>query len=378
LMRIIKIKKQSDSNCCSSSDNSSTCCTPHIQMTYSDKAPWVTGSVSTPSGRVLNVASTLTLADTLGSWKVRWGINRMNYYVNPGLYCTGNPDSNSPVLVTANYKMSFDSLRKELSGLSAWILVLDTKGINVWCAAGKGTFGTKEIIDRIDKVKLSSVVSHRTIILPQLGAPGISAHEVAKHSGFKVVFGPVRARDVKAFIATGLKADREMRTVNFPFIDRLVLTPIELVSALKPTLIIFGVLFILNAIGFGHFGFTDLYAFIGAILAGTVLTPILLPWLPGRAFAFKGWILGLLWSLSVNWLSGWPSIPLYGWLGSIAYTLILPAVSAYLAMNFTGCSTYTSFSGVKREMQIAVPLILISTALGIILLIVKSIVLLYI
>jgi hypothetical protein len=377
-MRIIKIKKQSDSNCCSSSDNSSTCCTPHIQMTYSDKAPWVTGSVSTPSGRVLNVASSLTLADTLGSWKVRWGINRMNYYVNPGLYCTGNPDSNSPVLVTANYKMSFDSLRKELSGLSAWILVLDTKGINVWCAAGKGTFGTKEIIDRIDKVKLSSVVSHRTIILPQLGAPGISAHEVAKHSGFKVVFGPVRARDVKAFIATGLKADREMRTVNFPFIDRLVLTPIELVSALKPTLIIFGVLFILNAIGFGHFGFTDLYAFIGAILAGTVLTPILLPWLPGRAFAFKGWILGLLWSLSVNWLSGWPSIPLYGWLGSIAYTLILPAVSAYLAMNFTGCSTYTSFSGVKREMQIAVPLILISTALGIILLIVKSIVLLYI
>jgi hypothetical protein len=377
-MRIIKIKKQSDSNCCSSSDNSSTCCTPHIQMTYSDKAPWVTGSVSTPSGRVLNVASSLTLADTLGSWKVRWGINRMNYYVNPGLYCTGNPDSNSPVLVTANYKMSFDSLRKELSGLSAWILVLDTKGINVWCAAGKGTFGTKEIIDRIDKVKLSSVVSHRTIILPQLGAPGISAHEVAKHSGFKVVFGPVRARDVKAFIATGLKADREMRTVNFPFIDRLVLTPIELISALKPTLIIFGVLFILNAIGFGHFGFTDLYAFIGAILAGTVLTPILLPWLPGRAFAFKGWILGLLWSLSVNWLSGWPSIPLYGWLGSIAYTLILPAVSAYLAMNFTGCSTYTSFSGVKREMQIAVPLILISTALGIILLIVKSIVLLYI
>jgi hypothetical protein len=377
-MRIIKIKKQSDSNCCSSSDNSSTCCTPHIQMTYSDKAPWVIGSVSTPSGRVLNVASSLTLADTLGSWKVRWGINRMNYYVNPGLYCTGNPDSNSPVLVTANYKMSFDSLRKELSGLSAWILVLDTKGINVWCAAGKGTFGTKEIIDRIDKVKLSSVVSHRTIILPQLGAPGISAHEVAKHSGFKVVFGPVRARDVKVFIATGLKADREMRTVNFPFIDRLVLTPIELISALKPTLIIFGVLFILNAIGFGHFGFTDLYAFIGAILAGTVLTPILLPWLPGRAFAFKGWILGLLWSLSVNWLSGWTSIPLYGWLGSIAYTLILPAVSAYLAMNFTGCSTYTSFSGVKREMQIAVPLILISTALGIILLIVKSIVLLYI
>ncbi|HWJ02630.1 MAG TPA: mercury methylation corrinoid protein HgcA, partial [Verrucomicrobiae bacterium] len=224
-------------------------------MVYLENASWVAGSVSTPAGRVLKVASVLTFEDTLGSWKARWGINRMNYFVPPGLYCVGNPDSNSPVVASANYKMSFDSLRKELTGLSAWILVLDTKGINVWCAAGKGTFGTKEIINRINKVKLSTVVSHRIVILPQLGAPGIAAHEVVKHSGFKVVFGPVRARDLQAFIANGMKADREMRTVNFPFIDRLVLTPIELVSALKPTLMIFGILFVLNAIGLGHFGF---------------------------------------------------------------------------------------------------------------------------
>ena len=78
----------------------------------------------------------------------------MNYTVNPGLCRVGNPDDASPALVTANYKMSFDRLRKELSGLDAWIMVLDTKGINVWCAAGKGTFGTEEAVRKIGEVGL--------------------------------------------------------------------------------------------------------------------------------------------------------------------------------------------------------------------------------
>ena len=60
----------------------------------------------------------------------------------------GAPDADSPVLVTANYKMTVDLLRRELAGLNAWLLVLDTRGINVWCAAGKGTFGTGEVIRR--------------------------------------------------------------------------------------------------------------------------------------------------------------------------------------------------------------------------------------
>lgn len=138
----------------------------------------------------------------------------MNYKVEPGLYSVGNPDKSSPVLVTANYEMSFDSLRKELKGLDAWILVLDTKGINVWCAAGKGTFGTTELLNRIAIVQLDKVVSHRTLILPQLGAPGVSEHEVLKNSGFKVQYGPVRAKDIKEYIHSGLKATAEMRTLS--------------------------------------------------------------------------------------------------------------------------------------------------------------------
>jgi len=333
------------------------------------------GSIMEIGIRKLEIKQTsaeLTVSDILGTWKARWGINRMNYKVEPGLYRIGKPDSNSPVLVSANYKMSFDMLRKELKEIDAWILVLDTKGINVWCAAGKGTFGTRELQNRIAIVQLEKVVSHRTVILPQLAAPGISAHEVLKQSGFKVIYGPVKAKDVKAFINSGMKATAEMRTVRFSAYDRLVLTPVELVSVSKVSLIIFGILFLLNLLGVGPFGFVDFYAYIGAILVGCVLTPVLLPWIPGRAFAWKGWLVGLIWAVFVNVLNGWPTVPLYSVLRALGYLLILPSVSAFYAMNFTGSTTFTSFSGVLKEMRIAVPAITVSIALGIVLILVNS------
>jgi acetyl-CoA decarbonylase/synthase complex subunit gamma len=50
-----------------------------------------------------------------------------------------------------------------------------------------------------------------------------------------------------------------------------------------------------------------------------------------------------------------------------AWILLIPAVSAYLAMNFTGASTYTSLSGVKKEMHWALPLQIGTGVIGIIL-----------
>ena len=316
------------------------------------------------------VSTNLTFKDVLGMWKVRWGIGRMNCKINPGLYAVGNPDHTSPVLVSANYKMTFDILRKELLGLDCWILILDTKGINVWCAAGKGTFGTDELVSRIAKIELSKIVSHKTLILPQLGAPGISAHEVTKQTGFSVVYGPVRARDIKAFLSSGSTATEEMRTVRFTVWDRLILTPMELVPAAKTSLMVFGVLFLINLFTARPFGLADFVAYIGAVVTGTVLTPLLLPLIPGRAFAWKGWLLGLLWTTGFAWLNGWFASELL--LLAIGYLLVLPSLSAYLAMNFTGSSTYTSFSGVIKEMKAAVPLIVLSSAAGIVLVLITA------
>ncbi len=157
----------------------------------------------------------------------------MNYTVAPGLYGIGEPSSNSPVLVTANYKLTFDVLRKEMAGLNVWILVVDTRGINVWCAAGKKTFSTQEVVQRVKLSSLDRVVDHRKLILPQLSATGVSAQQVKKGCGFKVVWGPVRAVDIKSFLTSGMKADTDMRRVTFSFPERVVLIPVELSVVLK-------------------------------------------------------------------------------------------------------------------------------------------------
>jgi len=362
------MKMSNGKPCCCSADS---CCSTELITPYDKNDEWVTGEIRTPIGRVPVVSTNLSFKDLLGAWKARWDIGRMKYRINPGLYAVGKPDHKSPVFVSANYKLTFDMLRKELSGLDCWILILDTKGINVWCAAGKGTFGTDELVNRISKTGLSGIVSHRQLVLPQLGAPGVSAHEVAKKSGFSVIYGPVRTKDIKAFIDSGFKATEEMRTVKFTMRDRLVLTPVELVTAVKFSLAVFGVMFLINLFAARPFGINDFIAYGGAVITGTVITPLLLPVVPGRAFAWKGWLLGMLWTLGFIWFSGWVVPGLL--LSAIGYLLALPSLSAYLAMNFTGSSTYTSLSGVVKEMKIAVPLITVSAAAGIILLLINSI-----
>ena len=175
----------------------------------------IIGNVTVNSHAVPVVSTRLSAKDRRDGIRVRWNIGRDRYTVLPGLYAAGAPGPESPVLVTANYKLSFDALRKNLPGIDAWILVLDTKGINVWCAAGKGTFGTRELEQRIIRVRLAEIVSHRTLTLPQLGAPGVSAPQVKKEAGWIVKYGPVRAEDIPAYLQAGSRKDAAMREVHF-------------------------------------------------------------------------------------------------------------------------------------------------------------------
>jgi hypothetical protein len=336
------------SNCCCSSNNSCSC-----------------------SNDIFNTSTILTLKDTLGACAVRFGIGRKNYRVEPGLYSVGKPDKTSPVLVSANYKLTFDTLRKNLCGLDCWFLILDTKGINVWCAAGKGTFGTCELVNRIESVCLTDIVEHKRLIVPQLGAPVICSRDVLNRTGFLVSFGPVRARDIKEYISLGCKATKEMRTVKFTMLDRLILTPMEITEAVKKSLIVFGVLFLINLFTAHRFDIADFLVYGAAVFAGTFLTPVLLPFIPGRAFAFKGWLMGVICIAGIVNAFGWFSPPFL--LLGIGYMLALPAYSSFLAMNFTGVSTYTSFSGVIKEMKIALPFIILSFLTGVVLILIKKI-----
>ena len=319
--------------------------------------------------RIRPTDSIITPANRRDHFLARWGVHRGGHRVEPGLYALGNPTPSSPVFVTANYTLSFDTLRSSLNGHDGYILVLDTQGINVWCAAGKGSFGTDELVRRIEATRLHDVVSHRRLILPQLGAPGVAAHMVKQRSGFRVQYGPVRTADLPQYLETGQATD-EMRRVRFGLRDRLTLIPVELVHVVLPTLLAAVVLYFVGGIWLS-------LAVLAAVLAGVVLFPILLPWLPSRDFSSKGFLLGGIVALPFAVLSAWLQRDAAWWLtilAPLAILLPMPPLTAYLALNFTGSTTFTSRTGVRREIFRYVPIMAWLAGTGVVLAIALAIV----
>ncbi len=346
-----------DEVCCGSPPGPAS--TPHERPGYA-LLSFVEDFVDTPVGPVPRIKTAWDPKDHIGTVAVRWGIKRNNYKIAPGLYCVGFPDPDAPVLVTANYKLTFDVLRRQIGSLHAWILVLDTRGINVWCAAGKELFSTAEVIHRVQLTGLKDVVRHRQLILPQLAATGVCAQQVKKGSGFKVVWGPIRASDIKRFLENGLNADVSMRRVSFSFMERLALLPVELSQLLKPTLWVLCGIFLISGIGSNIFslaaawprGLMATMAYSAGILAGALVAPAFLPWIPGRSFALKGAITGSFCGIGVI-LIFYTALQLWD---SVALMLFATTISSYLAMNFTGSTPFTSPSGVEKEMRKAIPL----------------------
>ncbi len=322
--------------------------------------PYVKEFMSTKAGDIPGIKTELSFKDHFLTTLTRLNIGRNDYKVAPGLYCCGTPDETSHILVTSNYKLSFDYLRKELSGLNAWILILDTRGINVWCAAGKGTFGTAELIHRIKTSGISQLVNHSKIIIPQLGATGVASREVRKQTGFSITWGPVHTKDLKAFIDNDLQPTPKMRQVTFTLGERVVLIPVEVSLTFKPALLAMAATFLLAGVGPGIFsistawskGIPALMVLLAGIVAGTIITPVFLKQLPGTEFSIKGTVAGIALAIPVGLITSYKA----GFSGITALVLASVAISSYLAMNFTGTTPYTSPSGVEKEMRKAIPI----------------------
>lgn len=341
--------------------------------TLREKYDFVVGSANTPAGPVPKVSTEWSFSDRWGEIRSRAGAYRMTYSVPPGLYAIGEPDKGSDVFVSANYKLSFDKLRTSLKGMHGWILVLDTKSINVWCAAGKGNFSTGELINRIFATQLDKVVEHKKLIVPQLGAVGVNAATVKKRTKFKVHFGPVFARDIPDYIDADYKATGEMRTIQFGIIDRMILTPMEINPSMKKFPLFALIVVLLFGIQPSGILFKDAFTggfpfiFLGliAVFAGAFLTPTLLPYVPFRSFAIKGWIMGVLSVyITVNYFTITNVSNIY--LLIMTY-LFFPLMASYIALQFTGSTTYTGISGVKKELRIAIPVYVIAIAVSLVL-----------
>ena len=138
-----------------------------------------------------------------------------------GLIKIGKPDRNSPVFVTGNYRLTVTRLKRSLKGLNCYILIANSNGINVWCATAGGHFTNHSVISVVKTSGIEDLVDHRKLILPQLTATGLERKELEKKIGWKVIWGPVYAKDIPNFVHIEFKKSSAMSLVHFSFKERM-------------------------------------------------------------------------------------------------------------------------------------------------------------
>jgi 2-polyprenyl-3-methyl-5-hydroxy-6-metoxy-1,4-benzoquinol methylase len=234
--------------------------------------------VELPVGVVGRLAHRVTLRNLLlDVWLLFFRIIPPYPKVRPGLYALGNPDPHSPVLVTGNFDLTVRRLVQAIDGrMDAWVLVADSAGINVWCAAGGGYFTAEKVIAALKSSNLEQVGNHHALILPQLCANGVDGWRIRQETGWGVHWGPARAVDIPAYLAGRRKKTDEMRWVRFPLKDRL-----EMVTV---TLGFYGLLILLPVFLFWRPMFWPV-AF--SLLGLSYFYAIVHPWLPGRDGLYK-------------------------------------------------------------------------------------------
>jgi NAD-dependent dihydropyrimidine dehydrogenase PreA subunit len=154
-----------------------------------------------------------------------------------GMRRIGRPGRDSPVFLTCNFGLTVERVERALAGLDAYLLVANSRGVNVWCAATGGLLSNHDVVSVLKTSGIEERVDHRHVILPQLAATGIEGKAVREKAGWRIVWGPVEADDIPAFLDRGLETDQAMRTVGFPWRRRLEMAvtwafPISLLSLL--------------------------------------------------------------------------------------------------------------------------------------------------
>ncbi|MCJ7623508.1 MAG: hypothetical protein MUO76_08380, partial [Anaerolineaceae bacterium] len=214
--------------------------------------------------------------------------------------------------------------------------------------------------------ELVKVVNHHRLILPQLGAPGVSAHKVKQGCSFEVEYGPVRAEDLPEYLNTH-QATAEMRKTRFNLIDRLTLVPVEVVSSFLPMVLIASVLFL-----FG--GWFNLLWVLTTWLAASVLFLVLLPWIPTREFSTKGLILGIVvaFPFVLYQFSLLDQSILQNFMRVVPIGLITTALISYFTLNLTGTTPITSWTSVQKEIFKYIPVMAFMAGSGIILTVMRA------
>jgi acetyl-CoA decarbonylase/synthase complex subunit gamma len=262
---------------------------------------------------------------------VAWVLSfRRTYAVAPGLYYTGDHyDPEAPLLVTANYHLTVFLVTRRVRAANARLLVIDTDGINVWCAAGKGRFGNHEITRQLDRYPrdLLSTRPRLRLILPKFGMSGVDLRAL-RQQGLRPIVGPLYAKDLPAYLASPPLKNRQLTALSALLAAAVSLLALPLGAPVQ-------------------------LGMIGVIAALATAYPLLFPLIPGRRFAVKGLLLGLLASavlLAVSWIR---DESLLSVLFVVPFTL---AAGILIGLEFTGNSAVSNYSRVKREIVVFLPI----------------------
>lgn len=218
------------------------------------------------------------------SWlKTLWGLLfRLFPAPTPtGLRRIGDPGRDSPVLVTCNFDLTVKRLRRALRGHDLWLLVADSRGVNVWCAAGAGEFSTRSVVSAVKTSGVGERVDHRTLVLPVLGAPGIRASDVEVETGWTVEWGPVQMGDIPRHLSG--ERDPALRRATYGLAERL--------DTALGSLFAF---FLAGLAGFAIFGRFLLVDYVVVSVVTFLLFYTLVPWVPTKAGWTKALLLDLL------------------------------------------------------------------------------------
>jgi acetyl-CoA decarbonylase/synthase complex subunit gamma len=269
---------------------------------------------------------------------------KRTYVVEPGLYYTGDRyDRGAPLLVTSNYRLTVFLVTRRVRAFNTRLLVVDTDGINVWCAAGKGEFGNQAILAQIRRYPRSWLTQDKwlRLILPKFGLAGVDLRSLRKH-GIRPIIGPLYARDLPAYLAEPPLRDRDDDSVVFGLQMRAFswLPGLKQMVGYSLLLVIF---FVAAQWLWGSSVPVGLVA-ISAFVATAY--PLLYPWIPGGRFAVKGLWLGAIAAAGLGLGAAAGLLAAADLVASIPFTL---ATGLFFGLAYTGNSAVSNYTRVRKE-----------------------------
>jgi ubiquinone/menaquinone biosynthesis C-methylase UbiE len=272
--------------------------------------------------------------------------------IEPGIYRSGNPDNNSPIIVTANYEYTYIKVMRDLKNIDAWVLCIDSNGINVWCAARGGDFGNKQLLNAIEATGIEQITKTKTLILPQLSAGGVSVPQLPKKFPFKIKYGPVWSNKIKEYIKNKpTKKPDSMKLAKFTFTQRIRagITHITFLYRKIFWLPLLGLLILLLALNKANYLFWVGELAIWIILSNAIIS-IFFPLSKfTRKFVLKALFFGAI-TLFILSLLTW--LIHYSVIYVLLQSLIIFWLSFFSTMSFSGYTMATS----PREIQLEYPI----------------------